>query len=215
MAKANEGRLYPDADGPQGFASRLAGYIKDAPYIRAMAIREFGEHRAPSIETIRAMQAEHARQREVFAKQGFVEEEAANDDKDWQPDTFVPKERVRRYEGSGTVYKPVAVEVAPSFKVIPIRCHTDVIAAVANAFDLTHADLVGPSRKTKHVAARAVAARIFLDRGNSTLAVGRFLRRDHSSILNLIHSFDDRCKRFPQMRLVYERLSATQEAEAA
>ena len=44
----------------------MAGYVKDAAYIRAMTLREYMN--APSIERIKAMQAEHAAQSERFAK---------------------------------------------------------------------------------------------------------------------------------------------------
>lgn len=52
--------------GAYKYAWRMAGYVKDAAYIQAMTLREY--RNAPSIERIKAMQAEHAAQSERFAK---------------------------------------------------------------------------------------------------------------------------------------------------
>lgn len=53
-------------DSPDGFAYRMAGYVKDAEYIREMTLREYT--RAPGVERIKEMQADHAAQIERFAK---------------------------------------------------------------------------------------------------------------------------------------------------
>lgn len=54
------------SNGPEVYAKRMASYVKDVAYIRAMTLREYG--RAPGVERIGEMIDWHERQREKFAK---------------------------------------------------------------------------------------------------------------------------------------------------
>lgn len=66
----------------------------------------------------------------------------------------------------------------------------EVIAFVANKAKIPYEDVLGPLRKRVHVRARAVIIQVLAARGISLSAIGRLMNRDHSSICNLYHKFD-------------------------
>lgn len=59
-------RREKDAEGPRCLARRMASYIADPHYIAAYVRREFGA--GPTVADVRAMQTEHRRKRDSFAK---------------------------------------------------------------------------------------------------------------------------------------------------
>lgn len=65
----------------------------------------------------------------------------------------------------------------------------EVIAFVGKLAGLTFDDMVGTARKRYHVRARAVAVQVLAGRGLSLSAIGRLMKRDHSTICNLYHHF--------------------------
>lgn len=83
----------------------------------------------------------------------------------------------------------------------------EVIRAVAAEFMITPAELIANNRQRIYVDARTAAIRIFRRRGNSYPQIGKRLKRDHSSIINLDNSFSIRAKRNPLIAEVVERYS--------
>ena len=86
---------------------------------------------------------------------------------------------------------------------------SDLKLAVAKMFRFSPDDLYGPSRHSEYVTARAVLARLLLERGLSTPKVARLIGRiDHSTVINLRNTFDSRAKRRPEMLDAYSELKA-------
>lgn len=88
----------------------------------------------------------------------------------------------------------------PKRKFVSVK---ELIAAVAKDFDVTYHDIVGRNQSRKYVEPRAVVARILVDRGMSLSQAGRFLARDHSSIMNLIGNYDIYARRNPIVQQSY------------
>lgn len=82
----------------------------------------------------------------------------------------------------------------------------ELIAEAARFFNLTHADVVGEDRHSLFVDARCVVSLIMKERGLSFPQIGRFLKRDHSSIINLVRKAPERMARNPSMLKALEAL---------
>ena len=89
----------------------------------------------------------------------------------------------------------------------------EIIAKVAEAFDITPERLTGIGRSKHLVMARAVAIRLIRDRTwngdeprHSLPTIGRFFGRDHSTICHAIQHFPAYCKAWPEVGEIYERL---------
>lgn len=124
----------------------------------------------------------------------------------------LPRELVERY-----------VRPEPPLKAPKPRLHLvvqgmsakEVIRAVAEAFELTPADLTSPRRSLPHVLARQVVIRLLRDRtwANglprfSTPQIGRMINRDHTSVLHALQTFDAKSRAYPEMRAVYDAIKA-------
>lgn len=88
-----------------------------------------------------------------------------------------------------------------------------IIEEVADAFEVDFDELRGIGKAKALVLARAVAIRLIRDRTwkngepkHSFPTIGRYLRRDHSSICHSVSQFDHYAKQFPEVREVYESL---------
>lgn len=188
--------------GPWNFAREISRYITNASTVRVRTLERYGS--APSVETIRKMIAEHKERVEAYRRMLGAESEAAD---------FVVRslasDRPLRVYPSGHKYEPVRVELAPAPETdLSVRNHRELIAAVAQAFGLTFEDMCGGRRFAKIVAARAVAARLLSERGNSNGQIGKFLGgMDGSSVLHLLQTYETRATRFPAMNAAYARLS--------
>lgn len=193
-------------DTPQAYARHLATYIASPTKIEAYTRLEFGE--APPLHTIANMrlQVEMTGKHYRNARRELWQVEREN-----QP-------KPRTYDNSGTVYMPAHVTIQHDHlnSISGVRSHRDVVVAVAKAFGFTYAEITGPRRSTSLVCARAVAAKILQERGNSLPCIARYLgRTDHSTIHNLLSKYPARIAAHPQMAVVYERLTAPDEAMAA
>jgi hypothetical protein len=83
-----------------------------------------------------------------------------------------------------------------------------LIDRVANAFEISHGELIGSGRSRKFIAARAVVARVLRNRGWSTSQIGKVLRRDHTTILHLLDRWPFWSHRFPEASVLFERETA-------
>ena len=84
----------------------------------------------------------------------------------------------------------------------------EVIAASANFFGLTPDDVKGPGRQRPFVLARAVICKILRDRNVSYPVMARLIgKKDHTTPINLIQSWDKRAKRHPEMLDIYNAIS--------
>jgi len=62
-----------------------------------------------------------------------------------------------------------------------------IIAATAEVYEVTPADILGNSREARHAAPRLVAMRIAHDVcGLSLSETGKLFRRDHTSVMNAV-----------------------------
>jgi chromosomal replication initiator protein len=84
---------------------------------------------------------------------------------------------------------------------------SEIARAVCEAFQIAPSELLGFGRARYYVDARTAIVRILRRNGASYPMIGRRLKRDHSSIVNLDHSYDMRVKRNPMIATVVERLS--------
>lgn len=99
------------------------------------------------------------------------------------------------------------VEREPSFGAAApkISIASRLIEAVAAEFGLSYGEVIGTGRTRRFVAARAVVARILRDRGWSTTQIGRWLHRDHSTIIHLLAHWPQWMKSCPEAAAFYER----------
>jgi hypothetical protein len=81
---------------------------------------------------------------------------------------------------------------------------TEIIAAIAEDMDMTAGDLTGRARQREVVDARNLAFYVLVNRGSSTVQVGKWLGgRDHSTVIAGLRSFEKRAT--PYMRKVAAR----------
>lgn len=86
------------------------------------------------------------------------------------------------------------------------RLGTEVIRLVAEMFKMDPADIIGKDRRTIYVDARCAVVLIMRERGLSYPQIGRFMDRDHSSIVNLTRNLAKRIERNPLILVALERL---------
>ena len=81
----------------------------------------------------------------------------------------------------------VAENAEPSRPLFP----REVVAHVARLFMMEPSDLLGGvKRHSRYIDARATAAKILHNRGLSYPHIGRIMKRDHSTIINLLSKLD-------------------------
>lgn len=86
------------------------------------------------------------------------------------------------------------------------RLGSDVIREVAKMFFITPEDITGTNRSQLYVEARCAVALILRDRGVSFPQIGRFMNRDHSTIINLFKNAEKRVHRNPLIVRALEEL---------
>lgn len=86
------------------------------------------------------------------------------------------------------------------------RIGTEVIREVAEIFKIQPSDIVGRDRSQIYVDARCAVTLIMRERGLSYPQIGRFMDRDHSSIVNLTKKAARRIERNPLILVALERL---------
>ena len=67
------------------------------------------------------------------------------------------------------------------------------------AFQIEETALLSSSRRSYLVTARATLATVAYKKGVTLEAIAEHLNRDHSSVINLVHDFDNRMKNFPEL----------------
>lgn len=207
----SELRIAPESDGARGLAYRMAGYIKDADYIWRMVKREYGPRYLPSIETIRAMQADHQRKRDVFravseSLGGAGGYNPDNDNgEDWRPRPLFKVNTPR----------PRPAPLKPPEPIRPTQLaaarHEVILITVAQAFGMTRAGLCLRSRRRRNVTARSVAARLLRNEKwqnggfrYSATQIARMLgMNDHSSVFHLLDVFGPYRRKYPEMKAAY------------
>lgn len=80
----------------------------------------------------------------------------------------------------------------------------DLIAEIADRFGLSYSQIVGKSRIRDISRARQTIYAILVRRGSSYAQVGRWLNRDHSSVLHGCSQFEIHSERQPVLRLIYD-----------
>jgi chromosomal replication initiation ATPase DnaA len=192
---------------PKTYAMGLAQYISDPSTIRARTVDYFGH--GPTLEQCKAyrqkVEDDIRAARELADSRTAGEENISYSTGAARCLTCrreVEKEAAKRYRARK---KPLW----PKHYKPPIRQHnsTDIIAEVADAFCLTASDLRGENRAVVFVDARAVAARLMNVNGASYKRIGMELGgRDHSTICNLMASWQKRCAKRPAMLEIYNRM---------
>ena len=82
-----------------------------------------------------------------------------------------------------------------------------VMNFVAYRFGVLPDEIRGPSRKRNLVNARAVLCRVLRDRGVSYPVAARMIgRSDHSTAINLVGSFETRCRYYPKVGDTYQAI---------
>ena len=79
-----------------------------------------------------------------------------------------------------------------------------LVASVCRDFGITLDEFYGRNRQQLFVSARAVVAQILRERGWSTPKIGQLIERDHSSVLNLLGTFD-KLLHFAAVRWCYDK----------
>lgn len=227
MAKTNlaADNVYESAYNPTGLARRFATYIRNPSTLRARVMDHYGS--APSLkscqriieEVNRVPRSHYSRKAEGYAYDHF----------DCDHDRIPANVHI---ESSGEAYCArcrETVKVEPAAPVVPVakpapvakptipawyrprstrvRLHSETLRAVADYFAITVDELKGQDRARYYVDARAVAVKIFRNSGMSLPLIARVLNRKcHSSVVNLLESWDDRIKRNRELLDAYESL---------
>ena len=86
------------------------------------------------------------------------------------------------------------------------RLGTEVIRQVAEMFKMEPSDIIGKDRHEIYIDARCAVALIMRERGLSYPQIGRFMERDHSTVINLTRKAAKRIERNPLILVALERL---------
>lgn len=201
---------------PIRYAAKLAQRHSDAGFILAQLNREYGYHDVTR-DQIKAMRAvvenDNQRQRELFlrdvekavqAEDGqkrtqvqIASDKAIMDAIDAQELEAREKRREIERRAQQRVRQRKHIEALQSLAerkdvgaaLVPVSA-PEIIACIAWAFGVQPTEIVGDRRKKAFVAARNTTAWVLVHRGNSSSQVGRWLNRDHSTILHSIKMFD-------------------------
>lgn len=214
-----------NADGPAAYAYRISSYIKCPRQVKAMTTREYG--RAPELGSIEAMQAEHQRRKDAFAKEAYAEDYDPDNDngEHYSPRRIItPEEKLARqragwaakYSNEKYRHKVVGARPAPTVAK-PIwpkwyrplhRIPADMmLKRVADEFGVTAAALKGRGRGRVLTTPRSVFIRLMRDRGLSFPVIGRLLgNRDHSTIHNCFSKYAEYASTDERMETVYTEL---------
>lgn len=226
-----------EAQTPISYARYLAGYISDPSTIRARVMREYG--RAPSLDECRKIRERIAGKKDRFfdrtldaPEHGHFEcghERSAGNSLLRENGRVVCKicrrkleaEAAKRYrekqraEREAAAIKKLRTD-KPLFPawynppaVVRPKVASDTLQLVADAFMISYGELIGTDKHKHFVDARAVVVRILRQAGMSYAAIGKWLKKDHSSILNLYRNWDKRAARNPMVRDVYTRIVST------
>lgn len=212
--------IYAETKTPIALAAKLAEYISDPSTIRARVKDHFG--RAPSLEKCSRIRSKIEQTRKPWHGSKFLDDKytilCAKHNGPYEIDADgngrcktcrAEKERAEKERELAHLKRLIALReekaraAAAASKlgitftpVTPIKTATDILREnVAAVFSTTSSELAGNSRERHLVAARTAFIRIMRLRGFSYPQIGRALGgRDHSSIINLDHSYETRAK---------------------
>lgn len=181
-----------EATQPASYAKRLAGYISDPSTIRVRTLEQFG--RAPTIERIKSYQQEIKRLRSI--PHNSLQAPKYDGTKiDWKPK-------------DEPVQKEIEAEAPLIFSLPPWKLAghdaVAVITMVAGSFGLSYGEIVGHSRAQYIVRVRALIATLLVERGNSLPQVGRWMRRDHSTVSHARDMLPTYAQRAPAIGQAYD-----------
>lgn len=155
---------------------RLIRYIADPSTVRAYLMGEFG--RSPPIDRIRGMRDEYVAQVEIRRVPYLIEE---------------PAETVLAVPAAVAAIKAEAVkEERAHVHRLHIRSAAEVIVSGAVHFGLTASDITCTRKTGGVVRARNLIAMVLFARGNSYSSIGRFIKRDHSTVIHAANMFFSR-----------------------
>lgn len=95
----------------------------------------------------------------------------------------------------------------PEPQPVPIDPRLDAVEQVAVATGLTREQIIGDRRLPHLVDARAIVAVSLRDSGLSYARIGEIMRRDHSSIVHLVDSFEARKAKRPNLARLLDHMS--------
>lgn len=170
--------------GAVTYAKHLARYVTCASTIRAYVKSNYGVSLA--IDKIEGFRAEH---REVRKRYQFAAESLLGEPDDRRDFRVAGRVKAAKPPIPAPEPEPIEVDV-PSQRIVPPRIVTDIIAEIAVQFGMTAADILGRNRSREVVEARKTVAWVLVKRGNSFASVGAKLKRDHSSIIHAVKSFE-------------------------
>lgn len=199
---------------PFAYAEYLATYMNCPTTIRAHTSNHFGKGRTIPLAVAQGMVARRlqAIERERTRVERTANCSDVNDHLDFDARSNKYRPAKVRKSGGGFnqpafIDKPVETPPPSDFG------GKALVYAVAKAFQLTYADLMGPTRRCEYVAARAVIVKLLRERNPSVYSFQRIAgligRTDHSTAMNLLRLYPEREKRFPAMRDVYLMMGGT------
>lgn len=166
-------------DNPTSYAKHLAGYITDPSTVRAHTIREFGH--GPSL---------------ALAEYYIANAKIANKAHDYGPPI------------AGPMFTPAAIPQPVIYKPTPMPVTAaGVITQVAELFGFTYEEMRSDWRNGGIVRVRYLTAQLLLARGHarseasgmaetiSVSLIGRWMNRNHSTIIHALRRFDSMRKR--------------------
>lgn len=210
---------------PITYAAKLARRHSDVGFILAQLDREYGPHnvtRAQVADMRRAVENDNQRARarhlvevELALKAEPIETPeqraaalAAKHEADRQEELRRAKRREierkasqrARLQRHFEAVRALDGKVNPAFEPVTVP---EIIACIAWHMGVEPSDIIGCRRHEKTVLARTVAAYVLVKRGNSSAQVGKWLNRDHSTVLHAIGIFER--KATDRMRAIASR----------
>lgn len=201
---------------PINYAAKLAQRHSDAGFILAQLDREYQYHDVCR-DQIRAMRAkvenDNLRQRQLFLREVETAVKAEDAQKrtaaQIASDNAIRRALIEREEDARAkrreiecraqqrvrqrkhmdALKALAEREVVQKAMVPVSV-PEIIACIAWALKVKPTDVVGDHRNKAFVLARRVAAWVLVKRGNSFAQVGRWLNRDHTTIMHAIKMFD-------------------------
>jgi hypothetical protein len=221
---------------PQSYAKHLAGYIADPSTIRVRVLEYFD--RAPSVEQCAKFRAaatskgkREAARYEAKDRPYPCGHERTPDNTIWAGDhaerckacrrqleaaaseryraRVAAKEAERQEQQRQEAERQQAeLNRAIATAMASAEVTSDLISSVCTAFSISQKEFLARVINRRVVLARSVAARIMRDRSLSLPKIGAAMKRDHSSVSNLLAKFDKRIAANPEMAVVYRKLAA-------
>jgi hypothetical protein len=194
---------------PHTYAAHLATYIASPCKIEKLVALEFDK--VPPLHEIARMRLRVERE----AKRGptyWCKDSDVNDGEHYRPRSLVKPDPaiVVRPRAAARGYVPVTQR--PSIHT-PAAVR-EIIAKVAEAFDVTPDEIIGRRRAMLFVLARATAVQLVRDRmwesgehRHTITQIGCFFgNRDHSTICYALDRFQDYLRHYQQVREAYDKL---------